>query len=151
MLRAVVGLGNPLMGDDALGITVIDLLEGREEVRERAELIKAGTDMLILLEVFEKFKRVIIVDVIRGGKEAGSVYSFRLKEEALRGQSAFSTHTVSLPEIIKMAHTLRGNMPDIFVTGIEPYFIGRSEGLSEKVKKSIPSLLDLIIKILLQD
>jgi hydrogenase maturation protease len=60
----LLGLGNPLSGDDCFGSQVIERLQNEAELPPDVTLINAHTDLLNYLEDFAKYDRVILIDAI---------------------------------------------------------------------------------------
>lgn len=70
--RLVVGLGNPLVGDDGFGAAVIGQLREREH-QPGADLVDAGTDLLAQIDAFASYDDVILVDAVLDPARAGEV------------------------------------------------------------------------------
>src|SRR5690242_509820 len=94
-VTVVIGLGNPLMGDDGLGIAVAQRLSGWE-LPEDVQVVDGGTWGLNLLPVIEDAGRVILVDAIDVGAAPGTL--IRLPRERLPKYLAtkISPHDVDL-------------------------------------------------------
>jgi hydrogenase maturation protease len=61
----IVGLGNPLSGDDAFGIQVIERLRRDQAgLPPGAMLVDAHTDLLNRIEDFSEYARVLLVDAV---------------------------------------------------------------------------------------
>jgi hydrogenase maturation protease len=60
----VLGLGNPLSGDDAFGPQVIEQLRRSEPQPPGITLIDAHTDLLNYIEDFSKYDGVLLIDAI---------------------------------------------------------------------------------------
>src|ERR1039458_2331996 len=71
--RLVLGLGNPLMGDDGAGARVAEMLAADSAVTDRAEVFAAGTDLLRSMERIDGRERVILVDAVECGDEPGRI------------------------------------------------------------------------------
>ena len=70
--RLVVGLGNPLAGDDGFGPAVVQRL--RDGVaRDAVDVVDAGTDLLAHIESFAAYDEVILVDAVLDRARAGEV------------------------------------------------------------------------------
>jgi len=69
----ILGLGNPLLGDEGIGVRVVEELK-RLELPEGVTAIEGGTAGLGLIGLMEGFQRVIIVDAAsdRIGRGVGS-------------------------------------------------------------------------------
>jgi hydrogenase maturation protease len=113
----VIGLGNPNRGDDGVGILVARALRGR--VTSDVELVENG-DPLSILEKWEKFDAVILVDAVRSLSPPGTVQVFdgRKLPPTVRA-GPLSTHGYGMREVIDLGEAL-GTLPKIVrVVGIE--------------------------------
>ncbi len=144
---SVVGFGNPYMGDDSVGIKVIDSLSVLFN-HPRIKFYKLFNDFLNLIEIFETSEVVIIVDAVKGGKEEGTIYTFEGAEELIYGATSLSTHTLNLREVVDMYKTLRGRLPFIYIVGIEPSSLEGINYISEKVEGKIPLLINTVKDII---
>jgi hydrogenase maturation protease len=92
----VVGLGNPILGDDGVGWRVIDELDGMDH--GDASLQQACVGGVSLMEIMVGYRRAIIVDaVIDPEAVPGSVWCRPLAEVETRIASHLdSTHSASL-------------------------------------------------------
>ncbi len=69
----VIGLGNPLMGDDGVGCRVVECLqEGGLPVPD-AELVVGGTDLFPIADLLRDRTRVVLVDAVLGDDPPGTV------------------------------------------------------------------------------
>src|SRR5262245_6447568 len=68
----VIGLGNPLMGDDGLGIAVLERLRTEYVLPAEVELVEGGTWGLNLLPVIEVAESLILIDAIDTGVAPGT-------------------------------------------------------------------------------
>jgi hydrogenase maturation protease len=64
----VLGLGNDLLADDAVGILVVQTL--KEQIGEQADVIAASVHGLGLLDLFIGYDRAILIDAIQTGRFA---------------------------------------------------------------------------------
>jgi Ni,Fe-hydrogenase maturation factor len=79
----VLALGNPLMGDDGIGVRVVEELKGRE-LPSGVALADGGTTGLALVGLMEEYQRVIAVDAADMGQPPGCVRKFAPSEVRLR-------------------------------------------------------------------
>ena len=136
----VVGLGNPILGDDGVGWCVIDELDELEH--DEASLQQACVGGVSLMELLVGYRRAIIVDaIIDPEDEPGSVWCKSLSAVETRVASHLdSTHDAPLPAAIEAGRALGADLPsDIKVVGI---VIERGdvfgEQLSEDVAAAVP-------------
>jgi len=141
---AVIGIGNILMGDEGAGVEVIKQLEKRGCAGD-VELIDAGTAFFSIVSDLNRFDKLIIVDVAKGGKKPGTVY--RLKMDDIRsGGSSISLHDMGVVESLKL-ESLVGMVPEeIVFFGIEPKNVELTMEISLPVKRKIAYVVDKIIE-----
>ena len=141
----VLGLGNELLADDAVGLLIIRELT--KVYKGQAELVECTVSGLALLEYFIDFEKAIIVDAIHTGKKPpGSVYE--LNPADLGEVYAPSPHYTGLPEMMALAKQLELQFPqDIKIFAMEiadPYTIGGP--LTKSVSDAMEGLKMTILK-----
>src|SRR5690348_18483909 len=77
----VIGLGNPLMGDDGLGLAALARLEQEWQLPPEVELLDGGTWGMNLLPVIEDAQRVLLIDAIHADLPAGRSEERRVGKE----------------------------------------------------------------------
>ena len=145
----ILGCGNPLMGDDGIGIRVIEELKNThlDEING-VEIIDAGVCGLDLLNLFEGASKVIIVDAVvsGGGSEVGSIHRFRGDE--LKGQFSqemFSIHDLGISDVLNIGGHVQ-EMPDVVVFGIEvDGSLEFSLDLTQEVANAAAEVVSLIV------
>jgi hydrogenase maturation protease len=139
----VIGIGNEFRTDDALGLFV-----ARELVRRHpAHVIvrEADGEGASLLEMWEGWKRVVLVDALSSGEPAGLVHRVDVMEEHFSKELFHaSTHAFGVAEAVEMARQL-GRLPvKLVLFGIEGKLFEPGVGLTDPVVKSIPELLHAV-------
>jgi len=111
----IVGIGNSWRGDDGVGPKVVAWL--KENVAGNDYLIES--DLFSLLDVFEKYPQVILVDAVNMGDEPGTVKAFKSHEAKLIiKNNVSSTHGFGLAEIVELAESL-GLAKNLQIIGIQ--------------------------------
>jgi len=139
----VMGVGNYLMGDEGIGVQVIQEMV-KYKLPEYVDILDGGTGGFLLLNCFEAYSTVIFIDATMDGKPAGTISLIRPKF-ASDFPSALSVHDVGLKDMIEAVYLME-KVPDIhlFTVSIEE-IVPMTLELNPKVKESIP----LIIKDIL--
>jgi hydrogenase maturation protease len=118
----ILGCGNLLMGNDGVGLKVIEALQKTElGSLENLDIVDAGVCGLDLLNLLDEARKVIIVDAILANSPVGSVH--RLEgEELLRSNeepiNLVSVHDLSITDVLRIGEQVQ-NLPEIVVIGIE--------------------------------
>ena len=100
----VIGLGNPLMGDEGVGCHVADRLAVDPRLPEHVEVISGGTDLLRYADRMEGRDRVVLIDAIQDGAEPGTVAVFEDLDELDDRQG--HAHHLSVVQAVKLLKLL---------------------------------------------
>jgi hydrogenase maturation protease len=136
----ILGLGNDIMGDDAVGL--IAARELKKEFGADVDIFEVSSAGLSLIDVLEGYKRVLILDSIPCSNKTDCCIR-ELKKEDLSKQYSYSPHYVGLPEIIELATRLGIRFPyeiKALVIEIREKGVIR-EGLSEETRMRLPILI----------
>ena len=142
----VAGIGNVLMGDDAIGPFCVRRLQANFHFPENVDVLDLGAPGLDLTLHVSRAEHVVFVDSLRSGVP-GEIHAFS-KAEILsaRYDARLDTHAPALEEAILIAglsgHALR-NVRLIGLVG-ESFALGAP--LSEPARKGIPLLETAVIK-----
>jgi len=143
----VLGMGNPILRDDRIGLRVLEELEGLffdSDVTLRTSTL-AGMN---LLECLIGFDRVILVDGIQTGGEPGSVYRLSPRDFVAR-HALPHLHNIDFFRALTLARGLLPDMPnDVVIIGIEVKDVSTfGEDLTPEVERSVPQAVGQILQI----
>ncbi|MEM1658774.1 MAG: hydrogenase maturation protease [Candidatus Jordarchaeales archaeon] len=143
----VIGVGNYLLGDEGVGIHVVNKLR-EVTLPSCVEVVDGGVGGLFLLEFFEKAEKVILIDAVLGGGKPGDVYVLRAKELEESGvKSLTSSHDVDIQMLVKVAREMEV-LPELFLVGVEPKnYREIGINLSREVEEAMPKVIEIILKL----
>ncbi|MDD5433801.1 MAG: hydrogenase maturation protease [Nitrospira sp.] len=141
----VIGLGNILMGDDGIGVHVINDLK-RFNMAGNVDIVDGGTAGIDLLDILSLYQRVFVTDAIIStpkGKMGVSLFSV---DDLLsrQGDSNYSIHDVDLTSTISLMKALDMTIPVITIIGIPASDISPGAGLSEECKSHLSEATQLL-------
>lgn len=142
---AVLGIGNVLMGDDALGPWVVKALEAAWAPLEGLQLIDAGTPGLDLTAYLAGLDAVVVVDVVKAAGAPGEVRLFGKEQLVERPPVlALSPHEPGLREAILNAD-FQGVCPrSLRLVGVIPQRVDYGLGLSAPVRAALPLVVERV-------
>jgi hydrogenase maturation protease len=144
----VIGLGNPLLSDDAIGLEAAARLTARFELPADVEVADGGTWGIKLLPDIEHADRLLLLDAIDTAAQPGTVT--RLDGEQIPATLAvlMSPHQVDLREVLAVC-ALRGTTPrEMVALGVQPESMATHVGMSTAVLASIDALVDRAVDTL---
>ena len=142
MNTIIIGLGNPVLTDDSVGLKISAALRqhlaGRPGVTT-AELYSGG---LRLVEAIAGFDRAIVLDAIVTGQPAGTIRKLGTAELPST-RSAYSAHDGSLPAALQMGRMAGLRLPDeIDIWAVEAGDVETfSESLTPAVARAVPQVV----------
>jgi hydrogenase maturation protease len=141
----VLGLGNPLLGDEGIGVRVVEELKGLE-LPDGVAVVEGGTAGLGLIGLMEGYQRVIIVDAADMGHSPGRVVRFTPLEAQLKtAEAPLSLHQIGLGEALALAEALEMAPAELVIIGIQPSRLEMGAGLSPEVERAIPQIIKIIL------
>ncbi len=138
----ILGIGNYLMGDEGIGVHLAERL-GLEVLPEGVDVVDGGTGGFHLLEYFESYPNVILVDATLDTNPVGTIRKIKPKF-SMDFPQAMSTHDIGMKDLVNALQIL-GTMPviDLFVVSIESI---QQQGitLTPEIESVLPLLIDKI-------
>lgn len=144
----IVGLGNPLRGDDGVGQEILEVLSGRRDLRERADILDGGVAGMTTLLLLKGYDEAVIIDAADIRRPAGEWIRISADDLALPagGTLRFSAiHEVNLRDVIIIGRTLEMLPARTFIYAVQPLEFDMKRGLSEPVRQSIPGVVQAIL------
>jgi hydrogenase maturation protease len=141
----VIGLGNPIMADDGLGLAALERLRLGWSLPESVRLVDGGTWGMNLLPLIEQAQRVVFLDAIDAGRPVGALVVLERQELPRFLALKLSPHQVDLKEVLALAE-LRGTLPEELVAiGLQPGRLEMSWGLSPELECRLDELVSAAV------
>jgi len=142
----VLGIGNPMHGDDGIGPRVVEQLR-QLGLPVEVEALDAGAAGFDLLNWLNGPQRVIIVDAADVGLEAGQFARFTTEQVELKGAAeGAGSHQTGLAEVLALARALERPLPEIVVFGVQPGSLEWGMGLTAEVEAAVPLLVRAVLQ-----
>lgn len=145
-LVRVLGMGNVLMGDDALGPHVARLLVARYDLPDGVEVEDVGTPGLDLTPYLDGARAVLVIDTVTSDGPPGTVRVYR-RDDLLSSPppDRTSPHQPGLREAL-MAAELTNGMPDeVVLVGVVPEDTEARTGLSPALRDGLDEVIETVL------
>lgn len=150
----VVGLGNPILGDDGIGWCVAEAVQDRLTAagERQVEVDCLALGGLSLMERLVGYERAIVIDAIqtRDGR-AGAVYVLPLEDlPDLSAGHTTAAHDTSLQTALALGRSMGVSLPrDITVVAVEADRVyDFSDALTPGVKAAIPEAVAAVVNLM---
>jgi len=141
----ILGVGNELLKDEGIGVHIARRLEDAPSPPGATlEVIDGGTlpDVLLSLEGVD---RLVVVDAVQGGSEAGAIYRFGPEDIAADRMAVTSPHQVSFLDCLWMLERLGQGPGEVVIIGVEPEDIGWGLQLSATLQQRVPQIIRTVL------
>lgn len=146
---AVIGIGNTLMGDDGVGVTVVEKLDA-SSLGAGVEVVTGATAGMALVRYFLEFGLVIVIDAIATEAEPGAIFRFHPDEAGIMDLRSNNIHGMGLPYLVTSAR-LKGADPDVLVFAVQVGSVTpRDRELSPPVAAAAERLRELVVEEVLR-
>ena len=129
----VIGLGNELRGDDAVGVLVARALRRLEPA---ADVMERSGEPAGLLAALGGVDEVVLVDAVSSGARPGAIHRFDASGAALPLPRGASTHDLGLSDAIELGRALDLLPARLVVLGVEGRTFELGAPLSPEVARA---------------
>jgi hydrogenase maturation protease len=144
---AVIGIGNVLTGDDAIGPWVVKVLEARYTIPDDVMVMDAGTPGYDLTAIIAGLEGVILVDAVRAKATPGELRVYDKPQLLAKAPVlAMSPHEPGVREALLNADFQGVCPPVVKLVGVVPSDLRLRTALSPAVDAAVPGALDAVVK-----
>jgi len=154
MKTIIIGVGNPILGDDGVGIHVANQLKQKNIANFNIKIDEAATGGMNLLDLIKGYDKAVIIDAVKSNNgEHGMVE--RISIDNFTTMHSYNPHDVSLTEAIELSKKIgEKQIPkEIVVIGIiiknSPCEF--SEKLSDEISKAVPKAVEMVLNEIKND
>ncbi len=145
MKTVILGLGNPILTDDAVGIKIAQKLK---EENPKLEVIETSETGIALLDLITDYDKLIIIDSIKNEPEKpGELYKLGLED--LKPAKDFpSSHGIGIATAFELGKGLGYKMPkfvSIYAVGVKDNTTF-GEKCTKEVEQRMPSIVKQIMR-----
>jgi hydrogenase maturation protease len=151
MKSLVIGLGNPILGDDGVGWKIAEEVKQQLDSDSPVDVEFLSLGGLSLMEHLVGYERAILIDAVTSDQEVGSVIVSNLNE--MPDYSAFhitSAHDTSLQNALKLGRSMGAKLPkEVIIVGVATdHIYDFSETLSPPVAQATAKATKIVISLL---
>jgi hydrogenase maturation protease len=145
----VLGLGNPLMSDEGIGVCVVERLQKQAAKFPHAEFIDAGTGGMNVLHLIANRKKAVIVDCAMMGEKPGTIKRFTPDDiKSVKQISHLSLHDVDILKVLELSRQLGECPEEVIIFGIEPAKIEQGGTTSAIIAAMIDEYVEIVAQSL---
>jgi hydrogenase maturation protease len=151
-MKYIIGVGNYAMGDDGIGLQLIESL-ATTKLPPDCHLLELKNDALGLFSyLVPETSAILIVDCVKMGVEPGEWRLFTPEEvRSIKRVANSTTHEGDLLQIIQLARVTGYTIPPLRILGIQPGSIEPSMELSTTVRERLPEYVDVARQLIAEE
>lgn len=141
----IIGLGNELRGDDAVGILMARRL--RQEIGDRVEVVEAEMAGVDLVELMNGADVAILIDAARSGQAPGTIHRLDASADSISGPIfPHSSHAIGTADALELARAMGVLPATVIVYGVEAENTEAGQRLSPPVAKALNQVVARIVQ-----
>jgi hydrogenase maturation protease len=144
----VMGLGNPLMRDEGIGVRVAEVLMDGFVFPDHVTVIDAGTMGMSILNLFQDADYMLVVDAIDGTGEAPGTVVRLDPADIAPNQVLHSLHDIRFVDVLQAAELMGANVVGECVAVQVEDMSQMSIGLTPAVEAAVPATVAAVLSIL---
>ena len=146
----VIGLGNPVLSDDGVGLAVVRHLRQQLGDLRTVSLAEVHCGGMELMEAMIGYERAFVVDAMTAGATAGTIRELTV-DRMDSTRNAYSSHNGSVATALDFGRLAGAQLPkQIFVWGVEALDVATfGERLTPPVSAAVPIVASAILQRLL--
>ena len=146
----VIGVGNPVIADDALGLITVRSVEQQLGGRKGISVTEVYNGGLELMEAMAGYDRAFVVDAIVSGERPGTIHRLGIDDVASTRNTS-TTHNGSLSAALELGRLSGVKLPSLIrFWAVEAEDVTTfTEGLTPEVAASVPVVVKEIVSELL--
>jgi hydrogenase maturation protease len=143
----VLGLGNVLMGDDAFGPWVVQVLLAEYDFSPDVTVEDLGTPGLDLIPYVCDLQALVLVDTVRADAAPGSLRLYR-RGDLLRHAPGvrLTPHDPGVKEALLSAEFAGGGPAEVLLVGAVPASTSMGVGLSAPLRAAVPLAVGEVLR-----
>jgi hydrogenase maturation protease len=136
----ILGLGNPILSDDAAGLQAarqLYELVGGEDI----DLVEAAVAGMQTVQLLSGYDRAVIIDVMQDEARVGEVW--RLDSDELENVSSTSSHGIGVGQALRLARLMGLPVPEqILIYAIAAADTSTfGESLTPELRQALPAIV----------
>lgn len=147
MKKVIIGLGNPILSDDRVGLLIIDELEKRN-VNPDITFVRLSSGGMTIVDAADGFDQAVLVDSIYSGQFPVGSMAILTPENFSETLHISNAHDINFATALKMGEEMGVRIPKKFTI----YAIEVREVLTfgmemtKEVSDNLPSIIEEIAK-----
>jgi len=146
----VIGVGNPVIADDAVGIETVRHLRQHLAAQSGISIVEIYNGGLELMEAMIGFDRAFVVDAMVAGHKPGTIHRLGVDQLAA-SRNTSTTHNGSLSAALELGRATGVKLPsDVRIWAVEAGDVSTfCEQLTPEVRAAVPVVAGEILQELL--
>ncbi len=147
MSALLLGVGNILLSDEAIGVRTVEAFQERFNFPDALDVVDGGTAGMELLDLVSNRDLIIIVDAVKkASSPSGTIIRLYDEEVPRLLQQKVSPHQLGLSDLLSALFMLDQYPKKLVVIGIVPQSIEPHIGLTDTIANRLDDLLETVVQ-----
>lgn len=145
MPTAVLGLGNILLGDEGVGVHVVEVLSAAYDLPPEISVIDGGTSGMDMMDMLAGLDHLIVVDALRTDKPPGTIVHLTGDAVPALFRTRISPHQLGLSEVLGALQLLDEAPGSLTLVGVAPVDLDLGMSLSPTIAAQVEPMVEIVV------
>ena len=146
MKVVVLGVGNVILTDEAVGVRVVEALERDYALAECISVIDGGTSGMELLEDLSHLDLLIVVDAIANKQPPATLITLRGDEVPVFFKRNLSPHAIGLSDVLASLEFMEAAPKECVIIGVQPLSMELATEMTPEIAALVPVLVGQVVE-----
>jgi hydrogenase maturation protease len=142
----VLGVGNTLMGDEGVGVHVIERLLAGYKIPEEVHVLDGGVLGMGLLYYLKGIENLLLVDAVETRRDPGTIIRLEDDEVPAFLSMKISPHQVGVPDMLAASKFIDLYPKRIVLWGIQPEILDMGLDMSPLIESKVDILVNNVLE-----
>jgi len=131
----VIGLGNPLMSDEGVGVHLAQQLTQNCQEFPEVDVLDLGTSGMAVVHAIAGRRKAVLIDCAFMGESPGTIHRFVPDEvRSTKSLTGFTFHEGDLLSMLDISRQVGEHPEEVVIFGVEPEQVGPGTELSRTLQ-----------------
>lgn len=145
--RLLMGLGNPLVGDDGVGCELASRLQEDPRLPADVEVMVGGVDLLVHQEALRNRDEILLLDAVLDTAPTGTLLFFESLEGVAGGSGAHTPDAIAAVALLRQIDPAIRETP-VTLLGVAVHGARVGAALTPELASAVPALVDAVLEAL---
>lgn len=141
----ILGVGNIILSDEAVGVRAVEALISAYDLPLGVQALDGGTSSMEMLDEIANLDLLVVVDALKAGKPQGTLLRLAGDEVPVFFRQKLSPHQIGLSDVLASLEFAGCRPKDMVVIGVEAENFSLGLEMTPLIAARVPELVTMVV------